>query len=313
MKENKNKVILIIVIILLVIALGIGAYKIFAKKEDKNKNVNPQNNENSQILPTKEEIEKAQPTELVEYGINSIPSADELTKDSKKFFKDLLNAYQGFNGKHQIGIIVSNEHTNYNTLLKKYKDDEYSKNIFLEVQKYITSNNDYLKQIKVINPQKSPLVYVVDQKLYEQAYKELWGEDKTVDYTINKLIAEFGGIRKSDDKVLLYGGATGFEGSGYDGDFMEVTDYKIDGDYLIANVKYLSVVFEKDEIDFYKDIEHKYLIKHDFELQDKITELQEEEIWNYYKKFDDERGTYKLKFKKSSNNKYYWVETDYVG
>ena len=144
--------------------------------------------------------------------------------------------------------------------------------------------------------------YIVSKEIYEKAYHELWGNDKKVPYELCDNSTDFGGTIAKDNYVIIDGGGSGFEGPQIN-DIMAVDKFERNDDTLVIYIKYLSFKLMEDDPNLVWNIYKDSLQK------DLIAENDAE----YLQMYNDKCGKYKLTFKKSANNKYYWESTMYLG
>ena len=333
--KKENMGLKITIGILVVVVIGLVGYIIYDKKAD-NKVKEPvkqeenSNNDNNKVennnqedyysgdtYPDKlENIDSSKLKEFVAYPDSisrTIPSIKDFDENPSKAIDELLSLYKipDYRGRSIIFLTNDKEKLyNYNGIVEYERDNARAGNLFYATDCYITGNNEYQNELKeYVDDMQSTAKYVVPKKLYEKAYHELWGEDKKVSYELCGKITDFGGTIAKENYIIIDTGGSGFVGPQID-DIMAIDKFEKIDDTLVVYIKYLSFKIREDSSDL------KWNVYKDSLQEDLIAEnvyLDAENDDEYLQMYNDKCGKYKLTFKKSANDKYYWDSTLYLG
>lgn len=322
MEEKKDKGVTILKIvagILMVIMIGLVCYMLYDKNLNDNENVivEQENSDDNGKHQYEDKLKDIDSSKLKDFEIDGRyiekvnPSMKDFEENAMQSIKELLHLYKVLEPFERSLIIRSNDKVNsykYNDILKYNKENPSSRKLLTATNEFILFNENYQKYLKqYVDDSIYTEVDIIPKKEYEKAYHELWGEDKKIPYELCGNMTDFGGTIEKDDYIIIDRGASGFEDPYHLRDRMNVDKYEINDDILTVYIKYLSVEeVDSDKYKIYKDVLQKELISENVTFE----EVDDDEL---LKKYDNQRGTYKLTFKKSSNNKYCWESTIYLG
>lgn len=147
-----------------------------------------------------------------------------------------------------------------------------------------------------------------DKKAFEKLYEDFWGE-KVPYKELEKLNGEKLNFVVNKDTIESTYDISGRIGNNAFYDQYNIIKVTKEKNKLIVLVDYISI---DDNKNVYADIEHEKKIAKDDELEDLYdSNTPREEVVNYLKKYDKEKGKYELTFERNDDT-YTWLKTEMV-